>query len=187
MSRIGRQVIDVPKGVEIKFSSTPYETGSDIETIEVTGPHGTLSYQILEGIEVALDDGKIQVNATSKSKDNAAKHGLTRSLINNMVKGVSSPFVINLNLQGVGYRAQVNGNILKLNLGCSHDIDFEIPSGITVKVENNTNVAVSGIEKDAVGLFASQIRNKRPPEPYNGKGVLYSGEIIRRKAGKVGK
>jgi large subunit ribosomal protein L6 len=187
MSRIGRQLISVPKGVEIKFISSTSQTDSNLEKIEVTGPHGTLSYNILDGIDVSLVDSQIVIKSNSTSKEIAARYGLTRSLINNMVIGVSSPFVKTLNLQGVGYRAQVNNNMLKLSLGCSHDINLEIPNGLKVKVENNTSIEIVGIEKDAVGLFASQIRNKRPPEPYNGKGVLYAGEIIRRKAGKVGK
>jgi len=187
MSRIGRQIITVPKGVEIKFIGASGENESSTEKIEVVGPNGTLSYTLLPGVKVDTIDGNLQVSVDSSSKEMKACHGLTRSLIANMVQGVSSPFVKTLNLQGVGYRAQINSNSLKLSLGCSHDINLEIPNGITVKVEGNTTIIISGIEKSAVGLFASQIRNKRPPEPYNGKGVLYAGENIRRKAGKVGK
>jgi large subunit ribosomal protein L6 len=184
MSRIGRQVIPVPKGVEIKFSEA---LGEPNKKIDVIGPNGTLSYTLLPGVEVNILDGVLKVCVNSDSKEVKARHGLTRSLLSNMVEGVSSPFVKTLNLQGVGYKAQVNGKILKLNLGCSHDINLEIPDGLKVSVENNTTVMISGIDLAAVGLFAAQIRNKRPPEPYNGKGVLYAGENIRRKAGKVGK
>jgi len=187
MSRIGRQIITVPKGVEIKLSGVSVENESNTEKIEVIGPSGKLDYTILPGIKVNIIEGNLHVSVESSSKEIKARHGLTRSLIANMVEGVSSPFIKTLNLQGVGYRAQVNAKTLKLSLGCSHDINLEIPENIKVSVEGNTTITISGIEKDAVGLFASQIRNKRPPEPYNGKGVLYAGENIRRKAGKVGK
>ena len=187
MSRIGRQIITVPKGVEIKFSGVSVKDESNTEKIEVIGPNGRLDYTILPGIKVNIIEGNLHVSVESSSKEIKARHGLTRSLIANMVAGVSSPFIKTLNLQGVGYRAQVNAKTLKLSLGCSHDINLEIPENIKVSVEGNTTINISGIEKDAVGLFASQIRNKRPPEPYNGKGVLYAGENIRRKAGKVGK
>jgi large subunit ribosomal protein L6 len=187
MSRIGRQLIKIPKGVKITVLENGKDTNLNSKSIQVVGPHGTLSYDILAGINVVVNDTDLKVDVESNSKELAARYGLTRSLINNMVTGVSSPFVKTLNLQGVGYRAQMQGNILKLSLGCSHDINLDIPSGLKINVENPTTIEISGIEKDVVGLFASQIRNIRPPEPYNGKGVLYLGENIRRKAGKVGK
>ena len=196
MSRIGKQIIPVPNGVEVSFSTLDVQT----RIIEVKGPHGTLStpvpkvikFNVVNGNEVykqynSFSSRFIEISLNSISKLATAQYGLIRSLVSNMVRGVSSPFIKSLRLQGVGYRAQVNGNILKLSLGCSHDIFFDIPDDIKVKVDGNTVLEIIGIDKIKVGMFAAQIRNKRPPEPYNGKGVLYLGENIRRKAGKVGK
>ena len=179
MSRIGKLPILIPKGVEIKISEQ--------QLLTTIGPHGTLSRQIPNSIEIIQSPTSIQVQPKVVNKDSKALHGLIRTLVNNMVIGVSEKFKKILTLKGVGYRAQVKNTQLSLSLGFSHEILLDIPEGIDVNVEANTNITINGIEKEQVGLFASKIRNLRIPEPYNGKGVLYDGEILVRKAGKVGK
>lgn len=179
MSRIGKLPISLPKGVEVKIS--------DDQNVLVTGPHGTLSRQIPENIVISQADGSLTLQPKIVSREARAMHGLFRTLVNNMVLGVSTKFAKTLHLKGVGYRSQVTNNMLSLNLGFSHEIQLEIPDGIEAKVQGNTTITITGIEKEQVGLFASKIRNLRIPEPYNGKGVLYDGEVLIRKAGKVGK
>jgi large subunit ribosomal protein L6 len=159
----------------------------DSENIIVKGPHGVLEREIPSIMDVEILDGRIIVRPNIQSRLSREFHGLFRTLINNMVIGVSEKFDKQLELKGVGYRCQANNNIITLNLGYSHPIEMKIPDQIDVKVENNTSILVTGIEKEKVGLFASQIRGFRPPEPYNGKGVLYKDEVIIRKLGKVGK
>jgi len=178
MSRIGRLPILLPKDVSVN---------KDSENIVVKGPHGVLEREIPSIIDVEILDERLIVTTKTQSRLSREFHGLFRTLINNMVIGVSEKFDKQLELKGVGYRCQANNNIITLNLGYSHPIEMKIPDQIDVKVENNTSILVTGIEKEKVGLFASQIRGFRPPEPYNGKGVLYKDEVIIRKLGKVGK
>jgi len=179
MSRIGKLPINLPKGVKIELSEN--------QNLTVNGPHGTLNRQIPDSINIEQSDGILTFKPKLKSKETKAMHGLVRTLVNNMVIGVTDKFSKTLKLQGVGYRSQIQNNVLNLSLGFSHEIHLPIPNGIEAKVENNTTIIITGIEKEQVGLFASKIRNLRTPEPYNGKGVLYNGETLIRKAGKVGK
>jgi large subunit ribosomal protein L6 len=178
MSRIGRLPIKLPKGVSVKFNS---------KNIIVKGPEGVLEREIPSIIDVEIFDDTLIVKPSNESRTAKAFHGLFRTLINNMVIGVSEKFTKQLELKGVGYRCQVNKNIITLNLGYSHPIQLCIPDQINIIIENNTLIIVTGVKKEEVGLFASQIRSFRPPEPYNGKGVIYKDEIIIRKTGKVGK
>ena len=168
----------MPKGVSVN---------QDAQTVIVKGPHGFLEREIPSIIDIEILDNQVIVKPTIQSRLGKQFHGLFRTLINNMVVGVSEKFNKELELKGVGYRCQVSNNIITLNLGYSHPIEMQIPDQIDIQVKNNTSILVTGIEKEKVGLFASQIRGFRPPEPYNGKGVLYQGEIIIRKTGKVGK
>lgn len=177
MSRIGKLPIAIPSGVTITV---------DPERITVAGPKGTLSQVQLEGVTVKNEDGQITVTRINDEPKNRAKHGLMRSLINNMVVGVSTGFSKQLEVNGVGYRVALAGNGLKLNLGYSHDINFAMPAGITATVEQNV-ITVSGIDKQQVGQVAADIRKLRKPEPYKGKGIKYVGERILRKSGKSGK
>ncbi len=178
MSRIGRKSIIIAKGVEVTVS------GCDVF---VKGPKGILSLQVKEGVEVTVDEDTVVVSLASKYEHMKNFHGLYRALINNMVVGVSEGFKKDLEMIGVGYRAAVKGEGLDLQIGCSHPTVLEIPTGISVTVEKNVKITVSGSDKQAVGQFAATIRSKRPPEPYKGKGIKYVGEYIRRKAGKSGK
>jgi len=178
MSRIGKLPIKVPANVDISWD------GSELV---VKGQFGTLQNLIPEMFEIEENDGTLVVSLKNQTRTNRALHGLYRTLINNMVVGVSEQFKITLNLQGVGYRASVQGQSLVLNLGYSHPVKMEIPSGVSVEVVKNTTINIKACDKEKLGLFASQIRSWRPPEPYKGKGILYEGEIVRRKAGKSGK
>jgi large subunit ribosomal protein L6 len=179
MSRIGRLPILLPKGVSVNMDS---------KIITVKGPHGSLERELPDFMEVEIFDDRLLIKPKLPLTNVAKRcHGLFRTLINNMVIGVSEKFQKELELKGVGYRCQVNNKEVILNLGYSHPIQLIIPDDIEVKVENNTSILVSGIEKEIVGLFASKVRAFRPPEPYNGKGVLYKNETIIRKTGKVGK
>jgi len=175
MSRIGKLQINLPKGVEVKMTNP--------QTVQIIGPHGTLSREIPNSINIMHEAGVIKFQPKVISRETRAMHGLIRTLVNNMVIGVTLKFTKILHLKGVGYRSQVKNNVLSLNLGYSNEIKLEVPKGIEIKIENNTIIKISGIEKDQVGLFASKIRSLRLPEPYNGKGVLYDGEILIRKAG----
>ena len=179
MSRIGIMPIPVPAGVDVKV-----EAGN---VISVKGPKGTLTKTLHPDMEVQVESGAILIKRPSDEKEHKALHGLTRSLVNNMVEGVVNGYAKTLEINGVGYRAQKNGKKLVMNLGYSHTVEFTEEDGITFDVPNPNTVIVNGIDKQAVGQIAAQIREKRPPEPYLGKGIKYSNERIRRKAGKTGK
>ena len=179
MSRIGRMPISVPAGVDVKV-----EAGN---VISVKGPKGTLTRTLHPDMEVQVESDVIHVKRPSDEKEHKALHGLTRSLVNNMVEGVVNGYSKTLEINGVGYRAQKNGKKLVMNLGYSHTVEFEEANGITFDVPNANTIVVNGIDKQAVGQMAAQIREKRPPEPYLGKGIKYSNERIRGKAGKTGK
>ncbi|MBO2452277.1 50S ribosomal protein L6 [Actinomadura barringtoniae] len=178
MSRIGRLPITVPSGVDVKI---------DGAEVTVKGPKGTLSHTVAEPIEVLLEDGKVTVARPNDINTVRALHGLTRSLINNMVVGVTEGYSKTLMIQGVGYRAIAKGKNIEFSLGYSHPILVEAPDGITFTVEKPTQVKVEGIDKQKVGEIAANIRKLRKPDPYKGKGVRYEGEQIRRKVGKAGK
>ena len=178
MSRIGKLPVSVPKNVNVEL------TGQEIK---VKGPHGELLHTIPSEIEVSLNEDKVIVNKRIESRIARQKYGLTRALINIMVIGVSEKFERRLQMIGVGYRSQVSGKTLTLSVGFSHPVLFEAPKDIEIKVEANTNIIISGPDKEKVGLLASQIRAVRPPEPYKGKGIRYLDEYVLRKAGKSGK
>ncbi len=178
MSRIGKLPIDVPSGVEIQV-----EPG----LVRVKGPKGELSQAVSRDLQFEREDSKLLVKRPTNRKDHRALHGLTRTLVFNMVTGVTEGFEKRLEIQGVGYRAQLKGKNLELALGYSHPVKVDAPEGIEFEVPLPTQIVVRGIDKQAVGEIAAQIRKKRPPEPYKGKGVRYLGEQIRRKAGKTGK
>ena len=179
MSRIGRKVIVVPAGVEVSISDTNYVT--------VKGPKGTLEQQLSTAMTIAQNGNEITVTRPNDEKENRALHGLTRTLLNNMVVGVTEGYSKTLEIVGVGYRANKQGTTLNLNLGFSHPVTFQDGDGITFACPNELTIVVSGIDKQKVGQVAAEVRAKRPPEPYKGKGVKYAGEYIRRKAGKAGK
>jgi len=180
MSRVGRQPIALAQGVTIDIQGS---------TVAVKGPRGTLTREISPEISVTQADGQLVVTRPSDQKDHRALHGLTRALLNNMVTGVTTGFTKALELQGVGYRAQKNGNNVTLAVGYSHPVEVTPPAGIEFAVEgpNPIRVLVQGIDKELVGQVAANIRSIRAPEPYKGKGIRYSGEVVRRKAGKAGK
>lgn len=177
MSRIGRKPINIPAGVETKLSDG---------VMTVKGPKGTLSHNIPSKISVAIDDGVITVTRPDDKKESRSLHGLTRTLISNMVKGVTDGFAKELEVNGVGYRVQKQGNTLVLNLGYSHQVKVPEVDGIKFEVQGN-KITVLGADKQQVGQIAANVRAKRPPEPYKGKGIKYVNEIIRRKEGKTGK
>lgn len=176
MSRIGNLPIPVPSGVDVKITDG---------LITIKGPKGQLQQDIMPGIVVKLEGDNIVISLDENTFEDAAFQGLFRSLVANMVKGVTEGFQKSLEMIGVGYRAAVQGNTVKLQVGYSHPTELQIPEGIQVSVEKNTIVTVSGTDKQKVGQFAADIRAKRPPEPYQGKGVRYQGEYVRRKAGKA--
>ena len=180
MSRIGKKGISIPEKVKVKI---------DGQKILVDGPKGSLSRILPSLICCTLDDGnnKLVLEKSQDTKLSQALYGLSRTLVANMVTGVSDGFQKRLQITGVGYRAQLDGKDLVLNMGYSHPVKMITPQRISVKVESPTSVVITGIEKDVVGEFAAKIRSVRPPEPYKGKGIAYEGEVIRRKAGKTGK
>nr|YP_009496183.1 ribosomal protein L6 [Plagiogrammopsis vanheurckii]AWT38623.1 ribosomal protein L6 [Plagiogrammopsis vanheurckii] len=178
MSRIGKLPIKVPASVDVTCS------GLDIT---VKGKFGTLQNTIPETLGIEENDGILIVSVKTETRNTRALHGLYRTLINNMVTGVSEQFQLTLNLVGVGYRAAVQGKSLVLNLGYSHPVNMEIPEGISVEVVKNTTINLKACDKENLGLFAANVRSWRPPEPYKGKGIIYEGEIVKRKAGKSGK
>ncbi|MEI8333236.1 MAG: 50S ribosomal protein L6 [Chloroflexota bacterium] len=178
MSRIGRLPITVPAGVDVTLDGT---------FITVTGPKGTLTRTLTDRVTVGREDGRILVTRQSEDKTTKSLHGLTRTLIANMVEGVTNGYRKKLEITGVGYRAALQGTKLQLNLGYSHPIEIDPPAGIAFEVETPTKLAVVGIDKELVGQLAAQVRSMRKPEPYKGKGVRYAGEVVRRKAGKAGK
>ena len=178
MSRIGNAPIEIPQGVEVSILE---------DKISIKGPKGEMASPMFQGIQVNLKDNIIFVKRENDMKDLRAKHGLSRALLSNCVKGVSSGFSKSLVLKGVGYRANKKAKQLILTLGFSHEIIFDEPDDVSIDVSEQTQIKISGIDKQRVGQVASQIRAFRPPEPYKGKGVHYEGESIRRKAGKAGK
>ena len=175
MSRIGKRPVPRPSGVEAKISG---------QTIEVKGPKGTRNFTATDDVTLAVEDGTVTVTPRGKSKRARQQWGMSRTMVANLVHGVSQGFRKELEIQGVGYRAQMQGNVLKLNLGLSHDVDFEVPQGITVTAPKPTQIFVEGIDEQQVGQVASNIRDWRRPEPYKGKGIRYAGEYIFRKEGK---
>ncbi|MCT1804029.1 50S ribosomal protein L6 [Kocuria sp. WRN011] len=178
MSRIGRLPISVPAGVEVAV---------DGSVVKVKGPKGELTHTVAAPITVVVEDGTVQVARPNDERESRALHGLTRTLIANMVQGVSEGYSKQLEIVGTGYRVQAKGANLEFALGYSHPVPFEAPDGITLSVEGSNKVTVAGIDKQQVGQVAAKIRKLRLPDPYKGKGVRYAGEQIRRKAGKAGK
>ncbi|MBS5872861.1 MAG: 50S ribosomal protein L6 [Candidatus Fimivicinus sp.] len=178
MSRIGRKPIVIPAGVDVKI---------DGSTVTVKGPKGTLSRTVHQNMNVAVDNGVINVTRPDDNKLNRSLHGLTRTLVANMVEGVEKGFTKELEINGVGYRAAKQGKDLVLNIGYSHQVIVSEVDGITIEVPSPNKIVISGPDKQKVGQFAAQVREKRPPEPYKGKGIKYVDEHIRRKEGKAGK
>ena len=178
MSRIGKLPISIPAGVDVTL------TGPDLT---VKGKFGTLNNTIPDVLEIEQNDGILVVRLMENTRKAKSLHGLYRTLVNNMVVGVSEQFEKTLTLVGVGYRANVQGKSLILNLGYSHPVNITIPDVINVEVVQNTTINIKSCDKETLGLFAAQVRSWRPPEPYKGKGILYKGEIVQRKAGKSGK
>ena len=178
MSRIGKNPIPVPDKVSVEIKGL---------AVKVKGPKGELSRVLPEGVELAQADNSVTVNPSSTSRRSRERHGLCRTLVANMVEGVSKGFSKKLEIIGVGYRAQVKGKKLVVSAGYSHPVEMDAPDGVTYAVENNTLVTVSGADKELVGNEAAKVRGIRPPEPYKGKGIKYEGERILRKAGKTGK
>lgn len=178
MSRIGNKPITVPEGIEVNL---------DGQKITVKGPKGTLEREIHNNMSVKLENGVITVTRPNDQKENRSLHGLTRTLINNMITGVSQGFTKQLEINGVGYRAAKQGKTLVLTLGYSHPVNMEEPDGITYEVPNPSSIIVKGIDKELVGQMAAEVRKQRPPEVYRGKGIKYVDEHIRRKEGKTGK
>ena len=178
MSRIGKLPIKVPSGVDITCNG---------QEIIVKGKFGTLQNQLPDSLALELNEGQLIVSLEKQTRTDRALHGLYRTLINNMVIGVSEQFQKNLTLNGVGYRAAVQGKSIILNLGYSHPVEMEIPEGISIEVQKNTQISLKACDKEQLGLFAAKIREWRAPEPYKGKGIIYEGEIVQRKAGKSGK
>ena len=177
MSRIGRAAITIPSGVEVKING---------DSVSVKGAKGQLEASFPSVITAELGDGKVSFKRPDDSKESRSLHGLVRALVNNMVTGVSQGFQKELEIQGVGYRADMKGNKLALALGFSHPVEIDVPKGLKVSVDGTTNVKIEGIDKSLVGQFAANIRSIRPPEPYKGKGIRYAGEHVRRKVGKAG-
>ena len=178
MSRIGRAPITVPAGVEINVA--------DNNVVTVKGPKGTLTQQFNANMAIAIENGVLTVSRPNDAKENRALHGLTRTLINNMIVGVTEGFKKELDVNGVGYRVAKEGNKLVMNLGFSHQVIMEERDGISIEVPGPNKIIISGADKQKVGQFAAEVREKRPPEPYKGKGIKYVDEVIRRKAGKTG-
>ena len=178
MSRIGKLPIQIPSGVELDL---------DGDTVTVTGPRGSLSQRVPRPITVERQDNVVQVKRPDDERENRALHGLTRSLLANMVEGVTKGFEKRLEIQGVGYRVQAQGSDLVFSLGYSHQVPVKAPEGISFEVATPTRFSVKGIDKQKVGQVAAEIRQLRKPDPYKGKGIRYAGEVVRRKAGKTAK
>ena len=179
MSRVGKKLIEVPAGVTV--------TVAEDNTVTVKGPKGELTRQFHKDMKIEIEGNILTVVRPSESKEHRTNHGTTRALLANMVTGVSEGFSRSLELIGVGYRAQLQGKKLVLNVGFSHPVEFTPEEGLEVEVPSNTKIIVKGISKERVGALASNIRDVRPPEPYKGKGIRYEGEFVRRKEGKTGK
>lgn len=178
MSRVGKKPIELPAGVTLT---------NDNSTVTVKGPKGELTRTFNPDIAVVVEENVVTITRPSDSKEHRALHGTTRAVIANMVEGVSNGFVRNLELIGVGYRAQKQGNKLVLNVGYSHPVEIEAEPGLEIEVPANTKITIRGTDKERVGALAANIRDVRPPEPYKGKGIRYEGEFVRRKEGKTGK
>lgn len=178
MSRIGNKVITLPAGVEVTNNNN---------VVTVKGPKGELTREFNKNIEIKVEGNEVTLHRPNDSKENKTIHGTSRANLNNMVVGVSEGFQKALELIGVGYRAQLQGKKLVLNVGYSHPVEIEAPAGIEIEVPSNTSVIVKGSDKEVVGELAANIRGVRPPEPYKGKGIRYVGEFVRRKEGKTGK
>lgn len=176
MSRKGKLPIPLPKEVEVKVSNND---------VTVKGPKGTLIQKLVPGVQVQVDGNQVVVSLAEESDDLAHYHGLYRTLIQNMVQGTTAGFEKRLEMIGVGYRAAVQGQKLDLQVGFSHPTALDIPTGLTVKVDKNTLIIITGADKHLVGQFAATVRSKKPPEPYQGKGIRYVGEYVRKKAGKA--
>jgi large subunit ribosomal protein L6 len=177
MSRIGKRPVAIPQGVTVDVRSGE---------VHVKGPKGTLSERIPEAISVAVENGEIVLSRTDDRKQNRALHGLARALVANMVQGVTEQFVRELEIQGVGYRADAQGKKLVLNVGYSHPVEMQVPEGLSVSVDRNVVIRIQGSSRQQVGQFAADVRSVRPPEPYKGKGIRHMGEHVRRKVGKAG-
>ncbi|KEP70740.1 50S ribosomal protein L6 [Thioclava sp. BHET1] len=175
MSRIGKKPVELPSGVSASLSG---------QTIEVKGPKGTRSFTATDDVTITVEDNSVKVTPRGLSKRSRQQWGLARSQVANLVQGVTEGFRKELEIQGVGYRAQMQGNVLKLSLGYSHEVNFEVPQGVTVTAPKQTEVVVEGIDQQQVGQVAANIREWRAPEPYKGKGIRYKGEYIFRKEGK---
>ena len=178
MSRIGRAPIAVPAGVEVKIE--------DNNVVTVKGPKGTLTQQFHPNMTITQDGAVLHVTRPNDLKENRSLHGLTRTLLHNMVVGVTDGFKKTLDVNGVGYRVAMENGKLVMNLGYSHQVIMEAPEGITIETPSQNQIVISGFDKQLVGQFAAKVREKRPPEPYKGKGIKYSDEVIRRKVGKTG-
>ncbi|MFZ1662991.1 MAG: 50S ribosomal protein L6 [Paracoccaceae bacterium] len=175
MSRIGKKPVELPAGVTASISG---------QTVEMKGPKGTLSFTATDDVTIALDDGKVTVQPRGTSKRARQQWGMSRSMVANLAQGVTGGFKKELEINGVGYRAAIQGNILKLQLGYSHEVNFEVPQGVTVTTPKQTEIIIEGIDAQLVGQVAANIREWRGPEPYKGKGIKYKGEFIFRKEGK---
>ena len=177
MSRIGKKPVELPKGVSLTVADGQ---------VTVKGPKGELSKHVVSGISFTQEGATVQILRASEDRKTRAAHGLMRALVANMVKGVSQGFTRDLEILGIGYKAEVKGKMLSMSLGYSHPIEYPFPDGITISVEKNTKVTITGIDKEKVGQVAAELRGKRPPDSYKGKGVRYAGEHVRLKAGKSG-
>ncbi|ARC90031.1 50S ribosomal protein L6 [Rhodovulum sp. MB263] len=175
MSRIGKKPVELPSGVSASVSG---------QTVEVKGPKGTRNFTATDDVTITVEDNAVSITPRGTSKRARQQWGMSRSMVANLVKGVSEGFKRELEIQGVGYRAAMQGNVLKLNLGYSHDVNFEVPQGVTVTAPKPTEIVVEGIDQQQVGQVAANIREWRGPEPYKGKGIRYKGEFIFRKEGK---
>jgi large subunit ribosomal protein L6 len=178
MSRIGKKPIELPKGVKLELKDG---------IVSVQGPKGQLERLLLAGLELEMTDGQVLVKRLSDDKRSRSYHGLMRTLVANMVDGVSKGFEKKLEIVGIGYRSELKGTMLVLHLGYSHPIEFPLPEGISAEVEKQTQVTIKGINKELVGQISAKIRDLRKPDPYKGKGVKYANEVLRKKAGKTGK
>ena len=177
MSRIGKRPVPIPDGVTVAYADSE---------VKVKGPKGSLVTALPDGIQIEIAEGEIRLSRPDDRRQYRSLHGLARALTANMVTGVTDGFSKELEIQGVGYRAEVKGKVLVIRVGYSHPVEMPVPEGLSVKVDANTKLVVEGIDKQLVGQFAADIRSVRPPEPYKGKGIRYRGERVRRKVGKTG-